>query len=67
MPATLTTLELCAGAGGQALGLEQAGIDHVGLIDNSSHAGATLRHNRRHWNVIEKDLNKFTDAAAFRR
>lgn len=64
--AALTTLELCAGAGGQALGLEQAGIDHAGLIDISSHACATLRHNRPHWKVIEQDLNKFTDAAAFK-
>jgi DNA (cytosine-5)-methyltransferase 1 len=63
---TLTTLELCAGAGGQALGLEQAGIDHAGLIEIDKHACATLRRNRPQWNVIEKDLNSFTDAAAFR-
>jgi DNA (cytosine-5)-methyltransferase 1 len=63
---TLTTLELCAGAGGQALGLEQAGIDHAGLIEISSHACATLRTNRPEWKVIEQDLNKFTDAASFK-
>jgi DNA (cytosine-5)-methyltransferase 1 len=52
----LTTLELCAGAGGQALGYEQAGIDHTGLIELDRHACATLRLNRPEWNVIEHDL-----------
>ena len=55
----LTTLELCAGGGGQALGLELAGIDHAGLIEIDKHACATLRLNRPDWNVIEKDLNLF--------
>src|SRR5579871_593639 len=55
----LTTLELCAGAGGQALGLEQAGIEHLGLVELDKHACATLRLNRPRWNVIEQDLNTF--------
>ena len=63
---SLTTLELCAGAGGQALGLEQAGIDHIGLIEIDKHACATLRRNRPKWNVVEKDLNLLTDASAFK-
>lgn len=62
----LTTLELCAGAGGQALGLEQAGIEHAGLIEIDSHACATLRMNRPHWNVMEKDLTTFNDASVFK-
>lgn len=62
----LSTLELCAGAGGQSLGLEQAGIDHAGLIEIDSHACATLRLNRPQWNVLEQDLNTFTDARSFR-
>lgn len=55
----ITTLELCAGAGGQAIGLEQAGIGHVGLVEIDKHACATLRLNRPGWNVIEHDLNTF--------
>lgn len=49
-------LELCAGAGGQASGLELAGFEHAGLIENDVDACKTLRVNRRHWNVIEHDL-----------
>src|SRR5882724_864429 len=55
----LTTLELCAGGGGQALGFEQAGIDHAGLIELEKNACATLSLNRPHWRVIQEDLRKF--------
>jgi len=63
----LTTLELCAGAGGQALGYEQAGIEHVGLVELDKHACATLRWNRPEWKdiVFERDLNCF-DGSAFK-
>lgn len=56
----LTTLELCAGGGGQALGYEQAGIGHAGLIEIDKHACATLRLNRPEWNVMEQDLTSFS-------
>ena len=62
--AGLTTLELCAGAGGQALGFEQAGIGHAALVELDRHACATLRLNRPDWKVIEQDLNKF-DGSGF--
>jgi DNA (cytosine-5)-methyltransferase 1 len=49
-------LELCAGGGGQALGLELAGFEHAALIENDKAACNTLRLNRPHWNVVEHDL-----------
>jgi DNA (cytosine-5)-methyltransferase 1 len=55
----LTSIEVCAGAGGQALGLEMAGFDHVALVENDSRCCETLRLNRPKWNVLEEDLNKF--------
>jgi DNA (cytosine-5)-methyltransferase 1 len=55
----LATLELCAGAGGQSLGFQQAGIEHVGLLEKDAVACATLRLNRPEWNVIEEDLTEF--------
>lgn len=58
----LSTIELCAGAGGMALGLEKAGFKHLAMLDNNPHACATLRRNRPYWNVIEADLTKFNAA-----
>lgn len=51
-----TSIELCAGAGGQALGIEEPGFHHKALIELDPDACATLRLNRLHWNVIEDDL-----------
>lgn len=56
---TFSVLELCAGAGGQAVGFEAAGFAHVALVDKDPHSCATLRINRPYWNVIEADLNEF--------
>lgn len=55
----LTSLELCAGGGGQALGLEQAGFDHQGLVEIDARCCETLRFNRPHWQVFEQDLETF--------
>jgi DNA (cytosine-5)-methyltransferase 1 len=56
----LVSIELCAGAGGQALGLEQAGFEHAALVELDSWACQTLRLNRPHWNVVEADVRMFT-------
>lgn len=54
------SLEICAGAGGQALGLEQAGFEHVALIEIENLACQTLKLNRPTWNVIEGDVRAFS-------
>ncbi|GAA0131405.1 hypothetical protein BavelB3_19840 [Bacillus velezensis] len=51
-----SVVELFAGAGGLALGLEQAGFKSRGLVEFDKYACQTLRKNRPHWNVIEKDI-----------
>lgn len=51
-----TVLEICAGGGGQASGLEAAGFMHVAAIDNDPTACATLRANRPDWRVLERDV-----------
>jgi DNA (cytosine-5)-methyltransferase 1 len=55
----MTAIELCAGAGGQALGLEAAGFEHIALVEIDPHCCATLRTNRPAWNVVEQDLRQF--------
>lgn len=61
----LKSIEICAGAGGQALGLEQAGFEHLALVEIEHAACDTLRLNRPSWNVIEGDIHTFT-ATEFR-
>ncbi|TCM80499.1 DNA cytosine methyltransferase [Rhodovulum steppense] len=60
----LSSVELCAGAGGQALGLEQAGYAHEALVEIDPHCCATLRANRPRWTVVEDDLRLFKERAA---
>jgi len=55
---TLTCMELFAGAGGMALGLSRAGIQHSLLIDNDKDCVSTLHVNRPEWNVIYKDIRE---------
>ncbi len=59
------SIEICSGAGGQALGLEIAGFGHAALVEIEPPACATLRLNRPHWNVVEADVHAF-DARPFR-
>jgi DNA (cytosine-5)-methyltransferase 1 len=61
----MTCLELCAGAGGQALGLEGAGFEHRALVEIDKDCCATLNLNRKHWNAIQSDLRDF-DATPYR-
>ena len=53
----LTSIEICAGAGGQALGLEMAGFSHIALVEYEKKYCETLRKNRPKWNVICEDVN----------
>jgi DNA (cytosine-5)-methyltransferase 1 len=52
----LTCFEICAGAGGQSLGLERAGFGHVAAAEIEFEACETLRLNRN-WHVIERDVH----------
>lgn len=54
------SIEICAGAGGQALGLEQAGFDHEVLVEIEKLACETLRLNRPNWNVLNENVKYFS-------
>jgi len=55
---SLTSVEVCAGAGGQALGLERAGFDHAAAIEIDPRAVETLEANRPEWSPLEADLRE---------
>lgn len=59
----LFSLELCAGAGGQALGLHEAGFGHVAVAEIDPVACATLRANQPGWNVLEEDIKNLSGRA----
>lgn len=52
----MRSVELFSGAGGMALGLEQAGFDSVALFERDADACATLRRNRPAWNLVQRDV-----------
>ncbi|WP_018544890.1 DNA cytosine methyltransferase [Streptomyces sp. LaPpAH-108] len=64
-----TSIEICAGAGGQAVGLHQAGFGHLALVEIDQHAVATLELNiedhelwaweRKHCDIISGDVKNF--------
>lgn len=63
---SLTSIEICAGAGGQALGLERAGFHHLAVIEVEDWPVETLRVNREQapgplgtWPVFHMDVHDF--------
>jgi DNA (cytosine-5)-methyltransferase 1 len=57
-----SSIEICAGAGGQALGLEGAGFRHELLVDNDLDCVRTLKTNRPHWKVQHADVREISAA-----
>lgn len=53
---TFDVVEICAGAGGQALGLDKAGFEHALAVELDANACRTLRANRSSWKVAEGDV-----------
>lgn len=60
MSEQFSTLEICAGAGGQSYGLEQAGFGHELAVEIDRDAAATLRANRPAWQVHEGDVREIS-------
>ena len=55
-------VELFAGAGGLALGLEKAGFKTLATVENNKWACETLRKNRPNWNILEEDVIKIAES-----
>ncbi len=55
----LTCVEICAGAGGQALGLDLAGFEHIALVEYEPEYCEVLKSNKPEWNVICADVHDF--------
>ena len=56
-PGEVTAIELFAGAGGLALGLEQAGIHTLEYVEIDKFSCETLKKNRPNWNVVCDDIH----------
>ena len=56
----MTCVEICSGAGGQALGLAEAGFFHVALVEYEKEYCNVLKKNRPEWNVICADVRDFS-------
>jgi DNA (cytosine-5)-methyltransferase 1 len=57
-PTNHTVIELFSGAGGTALGFENAGLKNVMLVEYDKNAVATLKKNRPKWNIVAEDIHK---------
>lgn len=55
----LTCVEICAGAGGQAIGLDLAGFEHIALVEYEPEYCEVLKSNKPEWNVICTDVHDF--------
>lgn len=55
----LTCVEICAGAGGQAIGLDLAGFEHIALVEYEPEYCEVLKSNKPEWNVICADVHDF--------
>lgn len=60
----LKCIELCAGAGGQALGLEQAGFEHACAFDIDENCCKTLLLNRPQWSPKQADIRELAGSGA---
>lgn len=56
----LTCVEICAGAGGQAIGLDMAGFEHIALVEYEKEYCQVLKVNKPEWNVICGDVHDFS-------
>lgn len=59
-PQTYRSLEICAGTGGQALGLEMAGFRHTLLVEYEKEYCECIRANRPSWDVLCADVRRFS-------